>query len=528
MQMLSPQDNSVVDTLTSVVGPENVLTGDADRTLYSQDVYEHGETVAAVVRPGNTGELSKVMSAAAKAGVAVIPRGGGMSYTSGYLAVEPDSILLDMSRMNRILEINREDMYVTVECGVTWKELHEALKPYGLRTPYWGTLSGIKATVGGGLSQNSVFWGSGLHGTAADAAIGLEVVLADGTILKTGSGARNNALPFFRHFGPDLTGLFTADTGAMGYKAKATFRLITELPVRRFASFDFRTFDDQARAMSEIARKGLAAECFGFDPFLQNQRVLRESFSKDVKALGNVMKSAGSIFGAIRDGLKVAIAGRRFLADVAHSVHVLIEDRTEAAADAALRDVKAIARQFNGREFESSVPKILRANPFGPVNSMVGPQGERWVPIHGIAAHSKTPETIKAIEAFIESHADDIKKHGIGIGYLLATVSTSAMVIEPVFFWPDKLNDLHRASVEKSVQENFTDFPESLETRALVQTLRSGIADIFREQGAVHLQIGKTYDYIDSIDPAASDLVRALKKAVDPGGRVNPGSLGLR
>ncbi|RMF12705.1 MAG: FAD-binding oxidoreductase [Alphaproteobacteria bacterium] len=527
MPVSSPTNKGIIEDISNVIGAEHVLTGTADRILYSQDVYEKGETVAAIVRPGSTEELSRVVRLASQAGVAIVARGGGMSYTSGYLATEPDSLLLDMSRMNRVLEINAKDMYVTVECGITWKDLYEALKPHGLRTPYWGTLSGIRATVGGGLSQNSVFWGSGLYGTAADSVIGLEVVLADGRVVKTGSGARLGTPPFLRHFGPDLTGLFTADSGALGYKATATLRLISEPQVRRFASFDFKDFDSQIEAMCEISRKGLATECFGFDPFLQNQRALRESFAKDVKALGNVMKSAGSLLGALKDGVKVALAGRRFLANISHGVHVLIEDRSDAAADATLQSVRAIAKQFGGREIESSVPKILRANPFGPVNNMVGPYGERWVPVHGLTPHSRARDTIKAITSYIASHNEAIEKHNIGIGYLLATVSTTAMVVEPVFFWQDELNELHRASVEKSVQENFRNYPEDLEARSLVHTLRKGITDIFREKGAVHLQIGKTYDYIGTLDPASAELVRAVKKAVDPQGRVNPGALGL-
>ena len=88
--------------------------------------------------------------------------------------------------MNRLIELNREDMYVRVEAGMSWKALHEALEGTGLTTPYWGTLSGLHATVGGGMSQNSIFWGSGRHGSAANSVIGLEVVLASGEVTRVG------------------------------------------------------------------------------------------------------------------------------------------------------------------------------------------------------------------------------------------------------------------------------------------------------------------------------------------------------
>ena len=126
------------------------------------------------------------MRLVAAAGYPLIPRGGGMSYTKSYVPERPESVLFDMRSMNGIVEINTDDMYVTVEAGCTWKQLYEALQPRGVRTPYYGPLSGMYATVGGTLSQNSLFWASGIYHTAADSCIGLEVVLANGEILHTG------------------------------------------------------------------------------------------------------------------------------------------------------------------------------------------------------------------------------------------------------------------------------------------------------------------------------------------------------
>ncbi|MEO1575185.1 MAG: FAD-binding oxidoreductase, partial [Pseudomonadota bacterium] len=132
--------HALTDALTDIVGTEHVLTDEPTRALYSQDIYSRGRPVDVVVRPNDTASLAAVIAAATHAGRAVIPRGGGMSYTGGYLATESGSVLVDMARMNRVLEINREDMTVTVECGCTWQALHEALKGTGLRTPFWGTL----------------------------------------------------------------------------------------------------------------------------------------------------------------------------------------------------------------------------------------------------------------------------------------------------------------------------------------------------------------------------------------------------
>ncbi len=121
--------------LAALLGAQNVLTDDADRRFYAQDVYREGRWPLAVIRPGSAEELSAALKAIARAGLAVVPRGGGMSYTDGYLPQSADSISVDMLRMDRVLEINADDGYVTVECGATWRSLHDALAPHGVRTP---------------------------------------------------------------------------------------------------------------------------------------------------------------------------------------------------------------------------------------------------------------------------------------------------------------------------------------------------------------------------------------------------------
>ena len=366
MKNTAANTSTVIGDVAAIVGAESVLTDEQSCSFYSQDIYTKAVTALAVVQPGSAQQVADVTAAATKQGHAVVVRGGGMSYTSGYVPAETGCILLDMRKLNRIVECNREDMYVTVEAGCTWKELYEALQGTGCRTTYWGTLSGIKATVGGSLSQNSIFWGSGRHGSAVDSVLSLEVVLADGTILDTGSNVQRHGTPFFKHYGPDLTGLFCCDSGALGIKTKATLQLVPELTARRFASFDFDHYSPMTRAMSAIARTGLAMECFGFDPFLQRQRLQREGLLKDVKALAGVIKASSGVVAAVRDGVKTAVAGRSFMEDVAYSLHVVVEEGSEALADDQLDRIRQICSGQQGSEIENSIPKILRANPFTP------------------------------------------------------------------------------------------------------------------------------------------------------------------
>lgn len=520
-------DDSLIERLGSLLGNE-ALSRDAEtRAFLAQDIFTRGMPAGLVLRPANIEQLAAAVAEAAGAGCAVIARGGGMSYSSGYVPDEADSVLIDMRGMNRVLEINRRDMFVTVEAGTTWSELHEALAGTGLRTPYWGTLSGIHATVGGSLSQNSIFWGSGHHGSAADSALALKIVLADGTVLDTGSAGQKNAGPFFRQHGPDLTGLFCGDCGALGIKAAVTLRLIPELSERAFAAFAFEAYPAMLAAMAEISRRDLVMECFGFDPFLQAQRMRRESLAADAQNLLGVMKSAGGVGKALAEGARIAAAGRDFVADAEWSFSIMIEDRHADGAAARLEAVRRIAADEGGRELPATVPKVLRANPFGPVNSIIGPDGERWVPVHGIFPHSRAVAAMDAITKLFESHERTVIEHEIGVGHLLTTVAGNCTVLEPVFFWPDTLEEVHLRSVEPGHLRKIRGFPENPAARAAVTEIREALIALFTDLGAAHLQLGKSYRYREGLKNANWRLIEALKKELDPGRRMNPGALGL-
>ena len=520
-------DDSLIERFSALLGSDLLSRDPETRDYLAQDIFTRGMPAGLVLRPETTDQLAAAVAEAAAAGCAIIARGGGMSYSGGYVPSEADSLLIDMRGMNRVLEINRDDMYVTVEAGTSWRELRQALAGAGLRTPYWGTLSGIHATIGGSLSQNSIFWGSGHHGSAAESALGLQVVLADGNVLHTGSAGQKNAAPFFRQHGPDLTGLFCGDCGALGIKAAATLRLLPAVSGRAFGAFAFGDYPAMLAAMAEISRQDLAMECFGFDPFLQRQRMHRESLASDAKNLLGVMKSADSVGKALAEGARIAMTGRGFMDDVEWSFSVMIEDRTEEGAAERLGAVRRIATGQGGRELPDTVPKVLRANPFGPVNSIIGPDGERWVPVHGIFPHSRAAAAMDAIMQLFARYQDTLTEYNIGVGHLLTTVATNCTVLEPVFFWPDALEQVHRHSVEPSLLHRIHGFPENLPARAAVTEIREALIRLFTELGAAHLQLGKSYRYKDGLRSANWRLVKALKQQLDPNRRLNPGALGL-
>lgn len=500
--------------------PAGTLVTDPDEcAFYACDVHNSGGVPCGVFRPGDIDELSRGIAAAHARGLAIVPRGGGMSYTKGYLTSKGGALLVDLGRMDRILDIDPTDMLVTVEAGCTWAALHERLKPLGLRPPRWGTLSGAKATVGGGMSQNGIFWGGG-QGTIAETALSFDVVLVDGSILRTGNG-------FLRSAGPDLTGVFAGDTGAFGIKAHITLPLVPEAEAFGYGSYAFDTPAQIFGAMSEVARQGLAAECFGFDPFLQTQRMKRDSIASDAKALVGMMKAQGSFWKAVKEGAKVLAAGRSFLDDAQFSAHLIVEGRTDAEVAESLRRIEAIVHEAGARSVENTIPKILRANPFPPVNSMLGPEGERWVPVHGIVRHSRAVQAIDRIIALYEANAAEMERLGVGAGYMFVTVGRTGFLIEPVFFFPDNWEEIHRRSVEPAHLARLKEAPANAEARALVDRLRQGVIDIYGDLDGVHIQIARTYPLRDRTDPAAWSVLEAVKQAVDPAGHMNPGALGL-
>ncbi len=517
--MASLPKPDALSTIAAAVSNAALITDAAECAFYAQDIFTDGPAPLAVFRPDNIDELAAGVAAAAREGIALIPRGGGMSYTSGYVAPEAGALIVDMGRMQRILAIDETDMTVTVEAGCTWAALYAALHPRGLRTPVWGTLSGIYASVGGGMSQNGLFWGA-RDGTIAPNVLSSRVVLADGTAMDTGSG-------FFRPFGPDLTGLFGADAGAFGIKAHITLPLVRDGEAFAYGSFAFETPADYCAAMSEIGRRGLASEAFGFDPYLQAQRMKRQSLSSDAKSLVSMVKSQGGFWKGLKEGAKVVAAGRSFLDDATFSIHLICEGRHQGAVDADLKAIEAIVAANHGRIVENTIPKILQSNPFPPVNSMAGPDGERWAPVHGVVRHSKALETIEALTALFETHAAEMEQLSVGCGYMFLLVGNTGFLIEPCFYWPDAQWEVHKHFIEPAHFAKLTKHPANPEARALVETLRRGVIKIFGQMDAIHFQIGRTYPLRDRSDPRAWRILEAVKAEVDPHGLMNPGALGL-
>lgn len=527
----SIDDRAIVQALAAIVGADHVRTQDGARQFFATDIFTSGPPVQAVVAPGTAEQVSQVVRLCAQAGRPVIPRGGGFSYTKGYVPTQPGSLSVDLRRMDAIVEINAQDLYVVVEAGCTWRTLYEALKAKGLRTPYFGPMSGYHATVGGALSQGSFFLGSTQYGTTADSVLGLEAVLADGTIVRTGSGGgTNGGSPFFRPYGPDLTGLFLHDSGALGFKTRAVLKLIPFPPHHRYASFAFEAHegDKALAALSGIAHAGIAAECYLWDPGFAAKMAVNNSLVDDLRYFTNVLKSGKGMFGGIKDGLRLAATGKKFLASNRYLLHVTIDDVSDAGAQGRLEEAFRIAGAQNGQPIEPSIPRALRAMPFNDFTVLAfADQSQRNLPTHGILPHSRIIDTAAAVQTYFADNGDRLAAQGITVGTIFFAVGSNAVCCEPLFYWTDAQLAAHDRGAERSDLDALAAMPDRPPAGQVVAAMRAELVDLFTAHGAVHCQIGKSYPYRATRQPESFALLQAIKGALDPANLLNPGALGL-
>ena len=511
--MSQPLPTALLDALAAIVGKGDLLLDPVSCAAAAADIFVWPGAVAAqaVIRPGSTEQMSQVMQALAQSDVAVVPRGAGLSYTAGVVPATA-AVVVDCLRLKQI-QVFAQDMYAIVGAGTTWLELYEALKPLGLRAAQISPISGSHSTIGGAASQN-------LPG-GLEHFIGLTVVLADGTVVTTGSAAKSGANAFARYAGPDLTGLFLGDCGAFGIKTELVVRLTVEREAA-FASFQFDTHEDMLDALIHLRQRELVTRALSMD-----QLKAKSATQVDVReALGvarAVIGESKSLGGAIKDLTQLAF-GRGELQRAKWSLHLTVEAVTTEMAESQMALARGVC-QGKGQEIDNMIPKAMRAKPYS-IRGLVGPEGERWVPVHAILPLTRAQACMRDLVAQLQSHEDQFQAAGVFYSWIISTLG-AYITIEPMFYWQDQLDAVHMAHLSPRNQDRFSTFEVNEKARALVAQVREQLRQTMGEHDAVHAQMGRFYPYLPGLTPGTQSLVRDIKTALDPRGALNPGVLGL-
>lgn len=206
---------AVLDNLALQFG-DRWIAGEARRDHYRpMEGHHRADRPVRVVQPTSIAEVQEIVRQAAAAGISVVPYGAGTSL-EGNAASGEDQLCLDLSQMNRVLELRAEDLLVVVEPGVTREQLNQELRATGLCFPID---PGANATLGGMVSTRASGTTAVRYGTMRENVLALKVVMPDGTLIETGCRARKSAA------GYDLTHLFVGSEGTLGIVVEATLRL---------------------------------------------------------------------------------------------------------------------------------------------------------------------------------------------------------------------------------------------------------------------------------------------------------------
>ncbi|MEZ5927983.1 MAG: FAD-binding protein [Parvularculaceae bacterium] len=202
-----------------VVGAENLLTDEASpSSTLSISAKFRSQRRSPSSDPRTTPEVSQIVRAAGEAECGPHRARRRHVYTLGYAPRDEDTAILDMKRMNSI-RINAEDLrLIEIEPGATWAEVHAALQPTGLRIGCMGTMSGIAATIGGGL-QETTRSATGAATSPTTSWVSKSYSATDASCSRARL-RRTPEHPVLRSYGPDLAGLFTHDAGVFGVKTK--------------------------------------------------------------------------------------------------------------------------------------------------------------------------------------------------------------------------------------------------------------------------------------------------------------------
>lgn len=239
----------LVKELERLVGPERVFSHEVDLLCHAYDGTFVEGTPDLVVRPVTTEQVARVLVLAHREGVPVYPRGAATGLSGGAVPLRA-GIALDLTAMNRIYEISQEDMLAVVGPGVITGNLHREVEARGLFYPPDPSSSDF-CTMGGNVAECAGGPRGLKYGVTRDYVLGLEVVLADGRIIRTGGRTIKNVT------GYDLTRLFVGSEGTLGVVTEIIVRLIPRPSHVRTLLASFKDLVRTGEAVTAILSAGV-------------------------------------------------------------------------------------------------------------------------------------------------------------------------------------------------------------------------------------------------------------------------------
>jgi FAD/FMN-containing dehydrogenase len=473
MSTLSPSPSTLLTDLRAAVGDAHVLQG-GDLGAYERDWRKrwHGRALA-VVRPGSTTEVAAVLRACARHGAAVVPQGGNTGLVGG--SVPDDSgtqVLLNLGRLNRVRAIDAANLTMTVEAGCVLQTAQEAAEAAGLLLPLSLAAEG-SCTLGGNLSTNAGGTQVLRYGNARELCLGLEVVTPDGQVWDGLSGLRKD------NTGYDLRHLYIGSEGTLGVITAAVMRLYPQ-PAASMTALAACDSVVQCVALLQLAQGRAAASLTGFEVISDCAlSLVRKHFPQIPQPLP---PAPWTVLLEISD------------AESADHARTIFEGLLEAALEAGVITDAAVA---------SSVAQSRSMWHLRESISMA--QAEEGLNIkHDIALPvSRIPMFVASTDAALEQAfpgARLVNFGHLGDGNLHYNVQV------PADGSPAEFLARHEHAVNALVYDAVQAHGGSI-------SAEHGIGALKREELARRKS------------PVALSLMRAIKRALDPGQRMNPGRM---
>lgn len=242
-------DSKMLKKLEAIVGRSRVRTSQEDLLTYSYDAYVKEYLPEAVVFPKTTAEVSQIMRLANEGSIAVTPRGSG-SNLSGLSVPKKGGMILCFTMMNRLLEVNRANRYAVVEPGLVVSEFQKEVEKTGLFYPPDPSSSTV-ATMGGTVLTNAGGMRGIKYGVTRDYLLGLEIVLPSGEVMNTGGITAKDVTGF------DLTRLICGSEGVLALVTKIIVRLLPKPKTRRTMQAIYDRIDDAGTTVAKIIEAGI-------------------------------------------------------------------------------------------------------------------------------------------------------------------------------------------------------------------------------------------------------------------------------